>query len=59
MTKVSQTNIAKGNSLLDMIKDNFKQFITGRRPLSELEDFRKTWRAQGGDAVRREFQDAK
>jgi putative aldouronate transport system substrate-binding protein len=59
MTKVSQTNIAKGNSLLEMIKDNFKQFITGRRPLTELQDFRKTWRAQGGDAVRREFQDAK
>ncbi|MFB9449518.1 extracellular solute-binding protein [Dactylosporangium vinaceum] len=59
MTKVSATNIAKGKSLTDMIQDNFKQFVSGRQPLSKLDEFRKTWKAQGGDAVRREFQDAK
>jgi hypothetical protein len=41
-----------------MLEDNFKQFVSGRKPLSELGDFRKTWKSQGGDAVRREFQGA-
>ncbi|MBL7253249.1 extracellular solute-binding protein [Paractinoplanes lichenicola] len=59
MTKVSQTNISKGTTLENLVKDNFKQFVSGRRPLTELEEFRKTWREQGGDAVRREFQDAR
>jgi putative aldouronate transport system substrate-binding protein len=59
MTKVSATNIAKGTSLNQMIEDNFKQFVSGRKPLTQLEEFRKTWRSQGGDAIRREFQDAR
>jgi putative aldouronate transport system substrate-binding protein len=59
MTKVSQTNISKGTSLQKIIEDGFKQFVSGRRSLTELEDFRKTWRSQGGDTVRREFQDAR
>jgi putative aldouronate transport system substrate-binding protein len=59
MTKVSPTNIAKGTSLKTLAEDNFKQFVSGRRPLTELNDFRKTWRSQGGDAVRHEFQDAR
>jgi putative aldouronate transport system substrate-binding protein len=58
MTKVSQTNLSKGTSLNQMLQDGFKQFVSGRRPLTELDDFRKTWKSQGGDAVRREFQDA-
>lgn len=59
MTKVSATNATKGTSLDQMIEDNFKQFVTGRRPLTQLDDFRKTWKSQGGDAVRHEFQDAR
>jgi putative aldouronate transport system substrate-binding protein len=59
MTKVSQTNISKGSSLETMLQDEFKNFVSGRRPLTELNDFRKTWKSQGGDAVRREFQDAR
>jgi hypothetical protein len=42
-----------------MLQDEFKNFVSGRRPLTELADFRRTWKSQGGDAVRREFQDAR
>lgn len=58
MTKISQAYISKGTSLDKMVEDQFKNFVSGRRPLTELDDFRKTWKSQGGDDVRREFQDA-
>ncbi|GAA5187428.1 extracellular solute-binding protein [Rugosimonospora acidiphila] len=59
MTKVSQTRVAKGATLDKLIQDEFKAIVSGQKPLSELDTLRKNWKAQGGDAVRREFQDSK
>ena len=36
-----------------------QELANAHPPLTELDDFRKTWKSQGGDTVRREFQDAR
>jgi putative aldouronate transport system substrate-binding protein len=59
MTRVSRTRVAKGTTLDKIIEDGFKAIVSGRTSLSELDALRKDWKAQGGDAVRREFQDSK
>jgi putative aldouronate transport system substrate-binding protein len=59
ITKVSRTRVEKGATLDKMIEDGFKAIVSGRKSLTDLAQLRKDWKAQGGDAVRQEFQDSK
>lgn len=44
---------------LDQLTQTFvNAMVTGQRPLSDLEEFRKQWSQRGGDQIRSEFQKA-
>ncbi|HEX8969089.1 MAG TPA: extracellular solute-binding protein, partial [Chloroflexota bacterium] len=54
----SQTQASKGVTLERLIFDRVSGIAAGRAPLSDLDQLVKDWRAQGGDAVRDELQQA-
>jgi putative aldouronate transport system substrate-binding protein len=41
-----------------MVFDRLNDIITGRAPFSAYDQLVSDWRSQGGDAARKEFQDA-
>lgn len=45
-------------SLVKMEQDAFNRIATGAQPMSHLDEVIKTWKRQGGDQARKEFQDA-
>jgi putative aldouronate transport system substrate-binding protein len=55
---ISETNIRSAAALRQLEDDYQLGIITGRRPMSDLEQWRNEWRSQGGDDVRSEFEEA-
>jgi putative aldouronate transport system substrate-binding protein len=55
---ISPTYQAKGGLLLKDFTDALVDFVVGRRPLSEYDSLVATWRSNGGDQMRAEFQQA-
>ncbi len=55
---VSATNAMKAAELRQLRIDRLNVIIQGREPLSALDTFVRDWRSRGGDAIRKEFQDA-
>jgi putative aldouronate transport system substrate-binding protein len=56
--QVSATDEAKGAQLNQMIFDRVSAIAAGRATLDDLDQLAKDWRAQGGDQIRSEFQQA-
>jgi putative aldouronate transport system substrate-binding protein len=54
----SPTDSAKGRSLNQTVTDRLSEIITGRSPLSELDQVVKDWASQGGNQIRTEYQQA-
>jgi putative aldouronate transport system substrate-binding protein len=54
----SQTQATKGVTLERLIFDRVSGIAAGRAPLSDLDQLVKDWKAQGGDQVRDELQQA-
>jgi putative aldouronate transport system substrate-binding protein len=54
----SQTAFNQGIPAQDALYGGVADIVQGRRPLSDLDGLVATWRAQAGDKMRAEFQDA-
>ena len=54
----SPTWVAKSPELRQFGFDSMTNIVTGRQPLSAMDDFIKEWKSRGGDQVRQEFQQA-
>ncbi|MBV9325399.1 MAG: extracellular solute-binding protein [Chloroflexi bacterium] len=54
----SQTNAQKAATLHQMMGDGLLAIIFGRADVSSLDQLVKDWRAQGGDQIRSEFEQA-
>ncbi len=54
----SPTNGTKGNVLLQNCTDALAEIVVGRSPLGALDQIVNDWRANGGDQIRTEFQQA-
>ncbi len=52
----SETWASKKASLNQLILDDVVAMVLGRKDLAALDDLRATWASQGGDNVRREFE---
>ncbi len=57
-TLFSSTNTQKAGELNQLRIDRQSAIVTGRDPLTALDDWIKDWRARGGDQIRKEYQDA-
>lgn len=53
---ISQSSVSKGPALQQNLNDAFVGIVTGRKPVSALKELRSRWAGQGGDAIRREFE---
>ncbi|NUR89689.1 MAG: extracellular solute-binding protein [Nonomuraea sp.] len=53
----SDTQDARGAQLDQLFATYVNQIVVGSRPMTDLEKFRQAWRSQGGDQIRREFQE--
>jgi putative aldouronate transport system substrate-binding protein len=54
----SPTNATKGASLTQGVTDGVNQILFGRAPVSSLDQLLQTWRSNGGDQIRAEYEDA-
>jgi putative aldouronate transport system substrate-binding protein len=54
----SPTWVAKSPELRQFGFDGITAIVTGRQPLTGLDDFIKEWKSRGGEQVRQEFQQA-
>ncbi len=54
----SATDASKGGPLTQTILDGVADMVTGRSPLSNLDQLLKDWRNGGGDQIRAEYQQA-
>lgn len=54
----SESSYSKGDALAALEQDYVNAIVTGRRPLSDLAELRERWKANGGDDIRREFEQA-
>lgn len=54
----SPTAQSKGPALDQKIEDLTNDIITGRSPISALDDFVSSWKSGGGDAMRKEYEAA-
>jgi putative aldouronate transport system substrate-binding protein len=54
----SPTHATKGASLTQAMTDGVNEVLFGRAPVSSLDNVVKTWRTNGGDQIRSEFEDA-
>lgn len=52
------TNSAKASELNQLRIDRVDAMVTGRDPLSALDTLIKDWRSRGGDAIRKEYEQA-
>ena len=55
---MSSTFQAKGGLLLKNFTDALVDLVVGRRPLSDLDQLVNDWRANGGDQMRAEYEQA-
>jgi putative aldouronate transport system substrate-binding protein len=56
--QVSTTNFTKGFNLTQTVQDGITDIVVGRRPLSDYDGIVKEWQGNGGDAVRKEYQES-
>ncbi len=54
----SPTDSAKGGELNQLRIDRVDGIVTGRDPLTALDQYIKDWQSRGGDQIRKEYQDA-
>jgi len=54
----SPTDSAKGGELNQLRIDRAVSIVTGRDPLSAVDQYVKDWKSRGGDQIRKEYQDA-
>ena len=54
----SETNVNMSSQLTQMGTDTVTAIITGRQPMSSLDDAIGEWKSRGGDQIRSDFQDA-
>ncbi len=54
----SATNASKGATLNQAVIDRLNDIITGRQPLSAYDQMVSDWKTNGGEQIRKEFQDA-
>ncbi len=54
----SPTDSSKGGELNQLRLDRVVSVITGRDPLSAVDQYVKDWKSRGGDQIRKEYQDA-
>jgi hypothetical protein len=54
----SATSSSKGPVLNQAVGDALQEIIGGRRPLSDFDQVVSDWAANGGDQIRKEFEDA-
>ena len=54
----SAANVARGSELNQLIRDRTGSLITGREPITGLDDFIAQWRSRGGDEIRKEYEQA-
>ena len=52
----SPTNVAKEPELTQFGFDSITPIVTGRQPLTALDDVIKEWKSRGGDQIRQEFE---
>jgi putative aldouronate transport system substrate-binding protein len=57
-TIYSQTFASKGLVLNQMIYNGVGEVVLGRQPVSSVDQLVKDWKAQGGDQIRTEFEQA-
>ena len=57
-TLFSPTDGKKGSTLTQSMSDTVTSVIAGRKPLSAFDDAVKRWRSGGGDAIRKEYEQA-
>ncbi len=55
---VSVTAANKGVALTNTMNDNLGDILAGHRPMSDFDQVVQDWRTNGGDQMRKEFQDA-
>jgi putative aldouronate transport system substrate-binding protein len=58
MTLYSPTSVEQGGELGQLEEDAVNAVITGREPVSALDEMENAWRSRGGDQIRQEYQDA-
>ena len=56
--QVSATNFSKGFPLAQAIQDGIVDIVVGRRPMSDYDQLVKDWQANGGEAIRKEYQES-
>lgn len=54
----SESSYSKGDALAALVQDHVNGIVTGRRPIGDLQELRKRWKINGGDDVRREYEQA-
>jgi putative aldouronate transport system substrate-binding protein len=54
----SPTEATKGGELNQLRIDRIGAIVTGRSPLTAIDDLARDWRSRGGDQIRKEYQDA-
>jgi putative aldouronate transport system substrate-binding protein len=52
----SPTDASKGGQLTQKFVDGLGEIVTGRNPLSNLEQLLSDWKAGGGDQIRKEYE---
>jgi putative aldouronate transport system substrate-binding protein len=58
LTLYSPTSVERGAELGQLLEDTVNSVVTGREPLSALDEMENEWRNRGGDQIRQEYQDA-
>ncbi|HEV7665546.1 MAG TPA: extracellular solute-binding protein [Chloroflexota bacterium] len=56
--QVSVTNFTKGFTLTQSLNDAIVDMVVGRRPLSDYEQVVKDWQTNGGETIRKEYQES-
>ncbi len=55
---MSATNFAKGFTLQQAVDDALVDIIVGRRPFADYDQMVKDWLANGGETIRKEYQES-
>jgi putative aldouronate transport system substrate-binding protein len=55
---VSSTAVRNGAVVTQTFYDGVRDIIVGRRPFGDYDQLVSDWRTNGGDTIRKEFQDA-
>jgi putative aldouronate transport system substrate-binding protein len=56
--QISTTNFTKGFPLTQALNDGIVDLVVGRRPFSDYDQIVKDWQNNGGETIRKEYQDS-